>query len=443
MSSAAAALRFYAATDVGRVRDHNEDNFLVDKKLGLFVVCDGMGGHAAGEVASAIAVRTVHEELKREQDRLLAYGMADVEETGGQAGTRRAEVLGLMEQAVQMACARVHQEAQQDETKRGMGTTLSALLLLGHQGYIAHVGDSRVYLLRAGRAQQITEDHTVYNELVKRGRLTREQIERVAQKNAITRAVGVYERVDVDTLFVEALTADAFVLCSDGLHGYLQSPDELAQIVQAPVSSDACTRALIEMANERGGKDNVTAVVAQLGGEAVIDARAQRLALKREVVAQMPLFARLTARELLRILQICDVRFYAADQVVLKEGDQGDELFIVLSGSVRVLRGEATLTTLGKGQHFGEMALIRNTPRSATVTAAQNAELIAIRRADFFDILRTESELAVKMLWEFLNVLAHRLDTTSGELRDARAELSGEPSIEIFPEVDEAGPPTT
>src|SRR6185436_1500170 len=130
----------------------------------------------------------------------------------------KRDISALMEFAVQRACAKVHEEAQADVHKRGMGTTMSALLVSGQQGFIAHVGDSRIYLLRAGKVQQITEDHTVYNELIKRGKLTRDQIEKVAQKNAITRAVGVYERVEVDTLVIELLPGDTFVLASDGLH---------------------------------------------------------------------------------------------------------------------------------------------------------------------------------------------------------------------------------
>ena len=411
-------VRFFAATDVGKVRDHNEDNFLVDKKLALFVVADGMGGHAAGEVASAIAVRAIHEELKRERDLLAEY----VEHSGK---IPKRDIAALMEHSVQRACAKVHEEATGDPSKRGMGTTMSALLVLGTQAFIAHVGDSRIYLLRNDAVQQITEDHTVYNELIKRGKLTRDQIEKVAQKNAITRAVGVYERVEVDTLVIELLPGDTFLLCSDGLHGYLQAPEEL----RAPMAVDSMegAKALITLANERGGKDNITSVIVKLGEEGAKDERrARQLSLKREMLAKMPIFSRLNERELLRVMQAVEVRAFDDGTQIIREGDRGDELFIVLTGQVRVARGLATLTHLGPGEHVGEMALIRSVPRSATVTAEGPAEVIAIRRADFFEILRKEHELAVKMLWQFLGVLADRLDTTSKELRAAKAELSAE-----------------
>jgi serine/threonine protein phosphatase PrpC len=422
------AIRFYAATDVGKVREHNEDNFLVDKKVGLFIVADGMGGHAAGEVASAIAVRAVHEEIKREKELLDDYASGA---TGASKVTTK-DIVALVEHAVQRACSKIHEEARNDTAKRGMGTTLSAIIIVGHQGFIAHVGDSRIYLSRGGHVQQVTEDHTVYNELIKRGKLTKEQIEKVQQKNAITRAVGVYERVEVDTLVMELIAGDILVLASDGLHGYLESADELSGPLG--LEGDESVKALIELANARGGKDNITALVVKVGEEGASDAaRAKRLALERHVLANMPLFSRLSERELLRVMQAVEVRDYKDADVIIREGDKGDELFIVLDGKVRVSRGEQALLDLGPGEHVGEMALIRSVPRSASVTAVGAAALIAIRRADFFEILRKEHEIAVKMLWQFLGVLADRLDQTSSELHNAKRELAAE---EIFPEVE-------
>ncbi|HEY4122334.1 MAG TPA: Stp1/IreP family PP2C-type Ser/Thr phosphatase [Byssovorax sp.] len=430
-------ISFYAATDVGRLRDHNEDNYLIDKKLSLFVVADGMGGHAAGEVASALAVRIIDEELKKEREKIEAEGQA-MSRTGSR------EVLSILEQAVQRACARIHEEAKADASKRGMGTTLSALLIAGSHGFIAHVGDSRIYLLRDGRIQQVTEDHTVYNELIKRGKLTKDQIEKVAQKNAITRAVGVYERVEVDTLTIEVLPGDQFLLASDGLHGYIAHTAELEPYFDEEDGQTAAN-GLIELANKKGGKDNITAVLVRLGeGDDKDSMRAKRLALKRDVLLKMPLFSRLQERELLRIMQVADVIAYEPGDVVVREGERGDELFIVLSGGVEVMRGEAVLTAVGAGEHFGEMALIRAMPRSATVRAIESSELISLRRGDFFEILRKEHELAVKLLWQFLGVLADRLDQTSADLSTAREELAAEDITDaIFPEADDGNGGTT
>jgi len=433
-------IHFFAATDVGRVRDHNEDNFLVDKKLALFVVADGMGGHAAGEVASALAVRTVHEEVKKEKQ------LIDDHQSGatGAAKVTDRDILNLLEFAVQRACARIHEEAQGDQQKRGMGTTLSSLLVVGNKGFIGHVGDSRIYMMRDGKVQQLTEDHTVFNELIKRGKLTRDQIEKVAHKNAITRAVGVYERVEIDTLLIELLPGDQFLLASDGLHGYVTNPEDLTPYLSES-DGDTAVKQLIAFANEAGGKDNITSVVVRLGeGTKADDERAQKLALKREVLAKMPLFSRLSEREMLRVMQVAEVAAYEPNQLVIKEGDRGNELFTVLSGKVRVSRGDVMLTSFGPGESFGEMALIRSVPRSATVHAEGPCELITIRRSDFFEILRKEHELAVKLLWQFLGVLADRLDQTSKDLHSARAELQAEDiTAEIFPvSIDDEEEPT-
>ncbi|MGE0790656.1 MAG: Stp1/IreP family PP2C-type Ser/Thr phosphatase [Sandaracinaceae bacterium] len=415
-------LAFWPLTDVGKVRDHNEDSFLVDKKLNLFIVADGMGGHAAGEVASQVACHTVREVLKQQADMLHEF------ESG--QGTSRHDILRLLETAVQQACSRIYEQGQKDETKRGMGTTIDALVLIGTRGFIAHVGDSRVYLYRQGAVHQLTEDHSLINELLKRGRLSREQIDRLQYKNAVTRAVGVYESVEVDTLDFDVLKGDRFLLCSDGLSGYLDEA-ELARIF-AETPEDGLSQRLIDLANERGGKDNITAVVIKVpDAESGVDRLAREVNLKMEVLHKMPLFRHLTYQELVRVLNITEVKQYDTDNAVVEEGDEGDKLFIVLTGSVRVHSGEAIFTHLGPGQHFGEMALVDKAPRSASVSAAAPSKLLAIRRRDFFDIIRKDHAIAVKLLWSFLGVLTQRLRTTNMQLGEAKERRMDSESAEL------------
>src|SRR6188768_1830360 len=245
-------VKFAALTDVGRVRDQNEDNFLVDKKLGLFIVCDGMGGHAAGEVASALAVRTMHEELKKQADLIQDYE----NRAQGAAKVTKRDILNMLEFAVNRASQRVHAEAVKDSKKRGMGTTLVCLLVIGSQAFIVYVGDSRIYMLRDGLLEQLTEDHTVYNELIKRKKMPREKVEQLAQKNAITRAVGVYEHVEPETIVLDLAPGDRLLLCSDGLYQYFE--DDLDQLANQISSKDveAGVHTMIETANELGGSDN-------------------------------------------------------------------------------------------------------------------------------------------------------------------------------------------
>jgi len=428
-------VKFAALTDVGRVRDQNEDNFLVDKKLGLFIVCDGMGGHAAGEIASALAVRTVHEELKKQADLIQDYAAL----AKGAAKVTKRDILNMLEFAVNRASQRVHAEAVKDSKKRGMGTTLVCLLVIGTQAFIIYVGDSRIYMLRDGLLEQLTEDHTVYNELIKRKKMPREQVEQLAQKNAITRAVGVYEHVEPDTLVLDLTAGDRFLLCSDGLCGYFEEDLEgLGRRLGNP-DADAACKSLVDTSNERGGKDNITSVIVTVGDVTSRDEmRAKQLQLKREILARMPLFRPLNDREILRVLQVTDVCNYQNGETIISEGDKGEELFIVLTGHATVMRNGAELATFNPGDHFGEMALVRSQPRSATVRSAGNSEMMVIRRAEFFEILRKEHALAVKLLWQFLGVLADRLADTSRELGAAKEELGLEDiSAEIFSDEDD------
>jgi serine/threonine protein phosphatase PrpC/CRP-like cAMP-binding protein len=416
-------LAFWPVTDVGRVRERNEDSFLVDKKLDLFIVADGMGGHAAGEVASQLAVRVVREVLSRERDTLLQF-------EAGESSVSRTDILRLIESAVQQACAAVFGEAQRDETKRGMGTTMDALLLIGPRGFIGHVGDSRVYLHRQGAVHQLTEDHSLINELLRRGRLTREQIDKIQYKNAVTRAVGVYESVEVDTLDFDVLPGDRFLLCTDGLSGYLEEA-ELERLFGEIPEAELATR-LVALANERGGKDNITAVVVRVpDAESGMDRLAREVNLKLDVLHGMPLFRHLTYQELVRVLNITTVRSFEPGVSVVEEGAEGDELFIVLTGRVSVRSGDVVLTHLGPGEHLGEMALLDTAPRSAGVVAEESSKLLSIRRRDFFDIIRNDHAIAVKLLWSFLGVLTERLRNVTRELGEARERVEVEDLAEL------------
>src|SRR5512143_685955 len=276
-------LKYWAATDVGKQRDHNEDNFLIDKKLRLFVVADGMGGHAAGEVASSLAVHEVRDVLSQNADLIERCETAD-------PSVQAVDVLQILEHAVQQACGAIFKRGQAEQEKRGMGTTCSILLIAGPpggaRGFIAHVGDSRIYLVRQAQTHQLTEDHSLMNELIRRGKVKPEEVESSPYKqykNAVTRAVGVYESVEVETFDLDVLPGDAFLLCSDGLYVYF-TDEELPKLLTSENINEVPKR-LIDRANEGGGHDNITAVVIRVPEteEKTQDSRAEELALKLEV----------------------------------------------------------------------------------------------------------------------------------------------------------------
>ena len=411
-------LKFYAATDVGRQREHNEDNYLVDPKLHLFVVADGMGGHAAGEVASQISVHEISRIVRENADVIHKYAQT-------QDLTERQEILVMLEHAVQTACATIFQRGQTDADKRGMGTTTSCLLLVGERGFIAHVGDSRVYLLRQGQLHQLTEDHSLINELVKRGKIKRDEIDGspyAKYKNAVTRAVGAYESVEVDTLDFEVLPGDAFLICSDGLHHYLKEGD-VAEIFGRPDLAEA-PKAMVALANEGGGHDNITALVVRVeppkAGEST--QRATDLANRVEVLRRMPLFKHLTYKEIMRLLNMTQAKEYRPGERIIAEDTDGEELFIILSGKVRLHKAAAFITYLERGAHFGEMALVDRSPRSVSATADELTKMLVLRRREIYEVIRKEPVLATKLLWSVVQVMAVRLRKTTADLSGARLE---------------------
>jgi serine/threonine protein phosphatase PrpC len=240
-------------TDVGVKRTNNEDNYLINEELQLFVVCDGMGGHVGGEFASAIAVNTVEEVI----------AAMEFQPSSPSGPVEAADVLReKLRYAVRLAGKRIYEKALEEPEYKGMGTTCLALLVAAGNAYLAHVGDSRGYLVREGRIEQLTEDHSLVNEKIKAGLLTPEQAKTHKLKNIITRSIGYMEDVEVD-LQVRALRrGDRYVLCSDGLSNLMDTPEIGDAVLEyGPQES---VRRLIQIACERGGDDNITTIVARV-----------------------------------------------------------------------------------------------------------------------------------------------------------------------------------
>jgi PPM family protein phosphatase len=413
-------LMFAAATDVGRQRNHNEDNFLIDKKLRLFLVADGMGGHAAGEVASSIAVHEIRDAVNNNRDLIDRYRV-------DHPAVQPYEILQVLEHAIQAACGAVHQRAQDEPDKRGMGTTATVMLIAGGtdqlRGFIAHVGDSRVYLARQNQCHVLTEDHSLMNELVRRGKLNREQIESSPYKqykNAVTRAVGVYGSVEVDTFDFDILPGDRFLICSDGMYAYVDE-DELPKQLADGEIKDVPHR-LVDMANSGGGHDNITAVVLRIGEgshQGEIAPRTTEVSLKLDILKGLQMFRYLSYKELVRVSNIAEMIDVKPNAVVFNVGDPGDSMYVVLSGNVRLTKGDTVVAELGRGHHFGEMSLIDRSVRSLTAIATETTRLVVISRKEFYDIIKREPASAVKMLWSFVQVLGQRLRKTTSDLSDA------------------------
>ena len=238
-------------TDKGIVRPNNEDNFYIDDKGSILVVADGMGGHTSGEIASKIAVDVIRDYINGIKEGRSAQIGQYLEEF--------SEVTNRIGSALRLANQAIYEAAQSNSGWQGLGTTIAAVIVNGNSLSIAHVGDSRVYLVRADNIELLTDDHSVVYEQVKRDLLTKEEAQKSEMKNLLTRALGSSPEVEVDCDELTLADGDILVLCTDGLNSMVSDDDILSVVLLTNDPDQACEK-LIDMANKAGGKDNITVI---------------------------------------------------------------------------------------------------------------------------------------------------------------------------------------
>lgn len=243
----------HGQTDVGSVRDHNEDTISSDENLGLAILADGMGGHRGGEVASAITVSTISE-LITEKMKTVSNHDTD-EETGYSAESI------VIHDAITQANKNVYDSSAANAQYRGMGTTVVVALFYDNRFTVAHVGDSRLYRLRDNELEQITRDHSLMQELIDRGFYTPEQARNSSNKNLVTRAVGIDSKVQIDIQEDIAMTDDIYLLCSDGVSDMLEDHLIESTMIEHNNDLEKAASEIIRLSNEHGGKDNISALL--------------------------------------------------------------------------------------------------------------------------------------------------------------------------------------
>ncbi|TNE85403.1 MAG: Stp1/IreP family PP2C-type Ser/Thr phosphatase [Deltaproteobacteria bacterium] len=395
-------LKFHARTDVGLKRKHNEDSLLATDEFGVFVVADGVGGRKAGELASAITVNTFQAYAPQIQSAVDAFAADQNRET-------RNAVLQLLDQAANAASKRVY-EAASATGRQGMTTTLVVAAIGGGAAFLAHVGDSRAYLVREGMLRQLTEDHSMVNELIRTGAMSPEEAATSRYRNVITRAIGLYPNVRTDTLHVELLDGDRLLLCSDGLSDPV-APDEILQNMQE-ANLTAGVDELIEAALRGGGKDNITVI--GIEPEAVLEA--ETVAARAKAMENLFLFEELPFHARLRVGRIVSELFVTPGQRIVKQGEIGDTLYVVVQGEVSVVADGQEITTLSEGEHFGDLSLVDRQPRSADIVAKGFGHLLCIEREAFREFCVMEPTLGNLLLWKLVATLSQRLRSTNKEL---------------------------
>ena len=243
-------------SDTGKVREHNEDTIAFDAEIGLLVLADGMGGYNAGEVASGIAVKTIVNLVKEAVER------EDMQVEDQESGMSRPTI--ILRDAIHRANKIIYQTARTQPQCEGMGTTIVSALFFDNKIAIAHVGDSRMYRLRNDKFEQVTMDHSLLQELVDRGFYSAEEAQRAANKNYVTRALGVEPNVEVEIQEVPVQKGDFYVLCSDGLSDMVEDDDIHLTLSTFGDNLDTVAKQLIQLSNDNGGRDNVSVVMAHV-----------------------------------------------------------------------------------------------------------------------------------------------------------------------------------
>ncbi len=391
--------KFAARTDPGKKRTHNEDALLALAEFGVYVVADGVGGRACGEVASALCIEAFRNAAPMLRERLTAHSARPDLEC-------RNAVLVAMDEVLQQASRTIYETAE-TEGRTGMTTTVVAMAFGNGTGFIAHVGDSRGYLVRNGELRQLTEDHSMVNELVRSGKMTLTEARASRHRHVITRAVGLYPTVQPSLATVDVLPGDRFLLCSDGLS------DVVGEHVLAEQGSgsdlDASAELLVASALDRGGPDNITVILCDPEGGGRVDEAVARA----NVLESLFLFEDMPYPARQQVGRIMREHFFAPEDALVEQDSPERAMYLVLEGQVSVRRDGLELARLGPGEHFGELSLIDGQPRSASVCAATFGSAISISGDALEEFCRREPELGNQLLWKLLKVMGQRLRDTN------------------------------
>jgi PPM family protein phosphatase len=391
------------STDVGKKRSQNEDRFYVSNDLGLFVVSDGMGGHAAGEVAAETAIRSVVEKIEAAQGELqsIAASLGDP-----------ARLASVAQAAIEHACGEVYRLATSSSEYSGMGCTLTLLLVAGDRAAMAHVGDTRLYLHRSGQTYQMTTDHTFTAELVRSGYLKQNDVKGHMYSNVLTRCIGSQPAVQVDTLNFEIIPGDRFLLCSDGLSEYIPNTRWLADCLSVN-SPQEIPRNLIDFANRSGGHDNITAVLVDVEDTHAVDVPEPRRdsIYDNDALGGIFLFHALPLAQLERVRSALKVQLCAAGEILVTEGEPNSTLWIVADGAIEVLKGGTAVSVLGPGGHVGSATLLCQRAAGATLRAKEASRVLTLGGNDLLGLAHSHPSLGLTLLERLGTTLSARLYT--------------------------------
>ncbi|MBK07658.1 MAG: hypothetical protein CL920_33290 [Deltaproteobacteria bacterium] len=389
--------RAWGGTDLGRKRKQNEDCSLIDPVNGLFIVADGMGGGERGGEASRMAVESIRSTLFNDMNTLRQFAEDSTRE-------HYKKVQQLVHRAVLGAHSNIRNQARSLAKGKYMGTTVTCLIICGRIGVVAHVGDSRLYRIRDNQVRQLTRDHSLIAERVRRGELTPEQARVAPGKNVLLQALGVSPKIELDIGFLTLQPGDQFLICSDGLHNYLVD-DEVVTVFQEK-DGDRLIPRLISCANQRGGKDNITAIALRVSSP-WDSVAATQLDVAPDIFSSLRLLQGLDFMDSAAFLQSGQVKSFIGAETIIEEEQPLEGLYIVLDGRAQVTRQQVWLATYTQGCFFGEAALLG--PAVSTVTMRCEREgmrILIFKPEEFRNLLEQSPEIGYKILWNIFQELA-------------------------------------
>lgn len=389
------------------VRETNQDAMGIFADEGVFVIADGMGGLEQGERISAAAVDAVRQRLPRLAERARALA-------GGASSSARNAIFEEIEDLITTTASNLYQEAERSGLR--MGTTLSVVVLAGDRLIIGHIGDTRVYRIRKDQIKQLTEDHSVAASQLRRGTLTPEEYNRSPQRSILYQSLGTTSEIEPDVIEASLAAGDVLVLCTDGVWAHLE-PEQIRELA-GNEDPRAGARTLADTALARGSDDNATAIVVR-----VLSADASTGTGLPKALSNCPLFRDFREGDLRLLAPYVTMRDLAEGEVLFREGDQGEEMYILDTGAVEVSRQGFPLAQINAGLHFGELALASNGSHTVTARAVMKSRVIAMHRRYLDALTARRPDLAAQLLRTLLADVAARLVAFNERLGRAERAL--------------------
>ncbi len=384
----------------------------MDPNGSFFVLSAGVGIDESGAIAARKTCEAIVRYLVPKRDHI------DMLASDARPDARKLLMTALCE-ALQQAEHEIFKFVEATPAYKGLCATCDLVYLANGTAYIAHIGDSRVYLLRGDTGRQLTVDHNVYEYLRSQGKRD-DQIIYNPYRDKLVRALGMSGGADIDTLQFDLRQGDRIVLCSSGLHRYLQNATHLAQLYRS-VDPQKASDFLTSFAYEHNGEQCISNICIEISDPGL---RHTSIETDSKITAleQICFFRDLSYQEMLQVMPIIFDRIFCPGTIIINEGDDGDELYILVEGVCEVTNSGVKLADLEAGSSFGELSLVDRQPRSATVTAVGPCRVLVIRAADF-EKLTLSGTLAVKLLWNVVHELSERLRKSSDTIRGQGVQL--------------------